>query len=60
MITGGNILRHDVIHHYDHEVVGRTVNADIVHEHGFFVGNHPKDVRPQIDRLRAVLDAACA
>ncbi|TAN64653.1 MAG: DegT/DnrJ/EryC1/StrS family aminotransferase [Magnetospirillum sp.] len=60
IITGGNFLRHDVIKHYDYEVVGGAVpNADIAHDHGFFVGNHPFDVTPQITTLREVLDAAC-
>jgi CDP-6-deoxy-D-xylo-4-hexulose-3-dehydrase len=33
------------------------VNANIVHDRGFFVGNHPQDLRPQIERLQQVLDA---
>ena len=60
MITGGNILRHDVIKHYDFEIVGDIVNADIVHDHGFFVGNHPLDLKPQIERLWEILDKAAA
>ncbi len=60
IITGGNFLRHDVIKHYDYEVVGGAVpNADTAHDHGFFVGNHPFDVTPQITRLREVLDKTC-
>jgi CDP-4-dehydro-6-deoxyglucose reductase, E1 len=58
MITGGNILRHDVIKHYDLEIVGNIGNADIAHDHGFFVGNHPLDLKPQIERLWEVLDKA--
>jgi len=60
IITGGNFLRHDVIRHYDYDVVGGAVpNADTAHDYGFFVGNHPFDIRPQITRLREVLDSAC-
>jgi CDP-4-dehydro-6-deoxyglucose reductase, E1 len=60
IITGGNFLRHDVIKYYDYEVVGgATPNADIAHDYGFFVGNHPFDLTPQITRLREVLDRAC-
>ena len=58
MITGGNILRHDVIKHYDLEIVGDIINADIAHDHGFFVGNCPLDLTPQIERLWQVLDKA--
>lgn len=55
IITGGNFLRHDAIRHYDYDVVGKVVNADIAHDHGFFVGNHPYDLTPQIETLHAVL-----
>ena len=56
MITGGNFLRHDVIRHFDYDVVGgATPNADLAHDNGFFVGNHPHDLRPQLERLQQVL-----
>ncbi|WP_430396155.1 DegT/DnrJ/EryC1/StrS family aminotransferase [Ferrovibrio sp.] len=55
IITGGNFLRHDVMKYYDYEIVGDVKNADIAHDHGFFVGNHPHDLTPQLERLRSVL-----
>jgi len=58
IITGGCFLRHDVIKYFDYERVGEMRNADLAHDRGFFVGNHPRELRPQIERLRAVLDAA--
>lgn len=58
IITGGCITRHDVIKHYDYETVGELPNANYAHDHGFFVGNHPFDLTPQIERLRAALDDA--
>ncbi len=60
IITGGCILRHDVIRHYDYETVGEIENAFIAHDNGFFVGNHPLDLEPQIRKLREVLDGATA
>ena len=60
MITGGCFLKHDVIRHIDNEVVGDVRNAEIAHDYGFFVGNQPRDLKPQIDRLYSVLDRACA
>jgi len=54
IITGGNILRHDVIKYYDY-VVTKSINADIAHYNGFFVGNHPYDIRDKIDYLHATL-----
>ena len=58
IITGGCITRHDVIRITTIRRVGEMTNANIAHDHGFFVGNHPFDLRPQITRLREVLDAA--
>lgn len=55
IITGGNFLRHDVMKYYDYDIVGDVKNADIAHDHGFFVGNHPKDITPQLERLHSVL-----
>jgi CDP-6-deoxy-D-xylo-4-hexulose-3-dehydrase len=61
IITGGCFLRHDVIRYYDYDVVdGGVPNADLVHDRGFFVGNSPLDLAPQLTRLREVLDRACA
>ncbi len=58
IITGGNFLRHDVIKYFDYDCVGEIVNANIAHDRGFFVGNHPVDLTPQIERFREVLDQA--
>lgn len=55
IITGGCFLRHDVIRYFDYDTVGKMVNANTAHDMGFFVGNHPQDIRPQIEHLRKVL-----
>ncbi|HEY4706424.1 MAG TPA: DegT/DnrJ/EryC1/StrS family aminotransferase [Thermodesulfobacteriota bacterium] len=54
IITGGNILRHDVVKYYDYTVAGSR-NADMAHYNGFFVGNHPQDIRDKIDHLYRTL-----
>ncbi len=58
MITGGCFLRHDAIRYFDYDTVGEIVNANLAHDHGFFVGNHPQDLRADLDLLRSVLDGA--
>jgi CDP-6-deoxy-D-xylo-4-hexulose-3-dehydrase len=58
MITGGCFLRHEAIKYFDYETVGQIKNANIAHDHGFFVGNHPRDLTTEITRLREVLDRA--
>ena len=59
IITGGCFLAHDAIKYFDYTTVGTMENAFTAHELGFFVGNHPYDLTPQIGRLRDVLDRAC-
>jgi len=59
MITGGCYPRHEAIKHYDFDLVGEMTNADIAHDYGFFLGNHPFDLTDQIRRARDVLDRAC-
>ncbi len=56
MITGGSFPRHDAIEFFDYDVVGDLGNADIAHDRGFFVGNHPFDLSEQITRLRDILN----
>lgn len=55
IITGGNILRNDVARYFDCTDPG-TPNADLAHYHGFFVGNHPCDIRDRIDYLHETLN----
>jgi CDP-6-deoxy-D-xylo-4-hexulose-3-dehydrase len=56
MITGGCFLRHEAIKHFDYSTAGEIVHANTAHDHGFFVGNHPRDLTKEITRLREVLD----
>ncbi|HEX9568557.1 MAG TPA: DegT/DnrJ/EryC1/StrS family aminotransferase [Rhodospirillales bacterium] len=56
MITGGCFPRHDAIRHFDYDCFGSLANANMAHDRGFFVGNHPFDLTKQIERLRDVLD----
>ena len=58
IITGGCFLRHDVIRYFDYETVGDIINANIIHDRGFFVGNHSMNLKPQIKKLKDVLDRA--
>jgi CDP-6-deoxy-D-xylo-4-hexulose-3-dehydrase len=56
MITGGCFPKHQAIRFFDHEIVGGIANAALAHDHGFFVGNHPRDLTRELDDLRAVLN----
>ena len=56
IVTGGCFTRHDVIRYFDYDTVGELPNANLVHDQGFFVGNHPRDLRAELDLLRSTLD----
>ena len=43
-IVAGNFTRNNVIKYMDYEISGELINADYIHDNGFFVGNHSKDI----------------
>jgi len=47
-IVTGNFTRNTAISYLDYEISGKLTNADIIHENGFFVGNHCKDNSKQV------------
>ena len=59
IITGGCFTRHDVIKFFDYDCVGPLPNANIAHDFGFIVGNHPYDLTEQIKKLYEVIDSSC-
>ena len=59
IITGGCFPRHDAIQYFDYELVGEMTNGNIAHDRGFFVGNQPFQLAPQIERFHAVMNKAC-
>ena len=58
MITGGCFPRHEAIRFFDYDTIGPLTNANLVHDHGFFVGNHSRDLTKELARFREVLDRA--
>jgi len=54
MITGGCFLKHEASRYFDY-TAGSVVHAEIAHERGFFVGNHPRDLTAELTLLRKVL-----
>lgn len=55
MITGGCFTRHEAIKHVSHRKVGPLTNANMIHDRGFFVGNHPRDLTAELHHLRDAL-----
>lgn len=54
-IVAGNFTKSPAIKFLDYEIVGTLKNADLIHENGFFVGNHCKNNFAQIDILVKLL-----
>jgi CDP-6-deoxy-D-xylo-4-hexulose-3-dehydrase len=55
-IVAGNFTRQPVLRHLDHRISGSLRNADVVNDHGFFVGNQERDLTREL----TVLDDALA
>ncbi len=58
IITGGNFLRHDVIKYFNYECAHEIIHANTAHDFGFFVGNHPRNLKREINHLHTLLDEA--
>jgi len=54
-IVTGNFTRNPVIKHLNHAPIQTLPGSDLIHDQGFFVGNHHYDLRIQIERLHHVL-----
>jgi len=54
-IVAGNFTRQPVLKHLDHRISGDLKNADVVNDHGFFVGNQEKDLTGELHVLDEAL-----
>jgi CDP-4-dehydro-6-deoxyglucose reductase, E1 len=56
-IVTGNFAKNEVLKWFDYEIHGQLKNADRIDQFGLFVGNHQIDMKPQITKLKEVIDA---
>lgn len=54
-IVAGNFTRNKVIEYMDYSIPAPLVNADDIHDNGFFIGNHSKNNFAEIDYFVDVL-----
>lgn len=54
-IVTGNFTRNPVIRHLNHAPLSKFPGADLIHDHGLFVGNHHFNLKTEIDRLLEVI-----
>ena len=54
-IVAGNFVRNDVMKYINASIEKPLVNADYIHENGFFIGNHHYAMEPAIAELRSLV-----
>ncbi|KIM09168.1 MAG: pyridoxamine 5-phosphate oxidase [Sulfurovum sp. PC08-66] len=54
-IVTGNFVKNDVMKYFDYSIHGELKNADYLHSHGLFVGNHQIGLKEEITYLAEVL-----
>ena len=55
-IVAGNFTKSKSISFIKHEISGNMVAADVIHENGFFVGNHSKDNSKNVREVLNLLE----
>lgn len=55
-IVTGDFTQNPVIKYFDYEIHGELKNAKLLHNNGFFVGNHQIDISKELNLLKNVLD----
>ncbi|MDU4935383.1 MAG: DegT/DnrJ/EryC1/StrS family aminotransferase [Peptostreptococcaceae bacterium] len=55
-IVAGNFTKNAVIKYFNYEIVGNLDNANILHDNGFFIGNHHYDVKNSIDEIYNIIE----
>ena len=54
-IVAGNFTRNPVMKYLPHSPLSEMPNADVVHDHGLFVGNHHYKMENEFDLLDSAL-----
>lgn len=48
-IVAGNFTKNKAIDYMNYEIYGDLKNANLIHDNGFFVGNHSNNIKDEID-----------
>ena len=56
LITGGSFFKHPVKKYFNFTKSNGSKNVDYIHENGFFVGNHPRDLTKELTFFKKVLN----
>jgi len=53
-IVSGNFVKNEVMKYFDYKTQSKLINANYLHENGFFIGNHHYLLYDQIDLLKKI------
>lgn len=57
IVTGNFLKNKNVLEYFDYEIHGSMTNAELIEDHGFFVGNHQVDLSEEIKYLHKTLNS---
>ena len=57
IVTGNFLKNKNVLEYFDYEIHGSMRNAELIEDHGFFVGNHQVDLSEEIKYLHKTLNS---
>ena len=55
-IVTGNFTKNEVMKYFDYEVHNQLINADYLHDNGFFVGNSQACLKEELRLLSSILN----
>ena len=56
-ICSGNILNHPVKKYLNYSIFQKLNNSNRVHNDGFFIGNHPADIKKELYKVKKIFDS---
>lgn len=56
VICSGNILNHPVKKHLNYTIFKNLNNTNLIHNYGFFIGNHPIDITRDLKKIKKIFD----
>ena len=56
LITGGSFFQHPVKKYFKYSLFNGSKNVDYLHKNGFFVGNHPRNLKNEITYLKDTIN----
>lgn len=57
VICSGNILNHPVKKYLNYSIFQKLNNSNRVHNDGFFIGNHPADIKKELYKVKKIFDS---